>query len=217
MKTYLYYHICQLGDWQRVAREQLRAILDSGLYDAVDGLYVGVLGPSVLVLPEKCEIVYTSPDVAEAELPTLDHLHQRAMEEDFTVLYLHTKGVSSGLQGKNPLAQQAWRKYMEYFVVGQWQRCLSELQAHDAVGVQWSPRTPTHNGHYSGNFWWARSDYLRTLPQVYDVELLPPHNAHPRMRAEFWLGSRPDIRAKSLFQYPGNLYHEVIDPALYQT
>lgn len=216
MNTILYYHICQLGDWQRVAREQLQAMLESGLYDAIDRVYVGVLGPSVLVLPEKCEIIYTSADIAEAELPTLDHLHQRAMQQDFNVLYLHTKGVSSGLQGKNPQAQQAWRKYMEYFVVGQWRECLRELAVHDAVGVQWSPRTPTQNGHFSGNFWWSTSDYLRTLPRVYDVELQPPHNTQPRMRAEFWLGTRADIDAKSLFQYAGNLYHEVIDPALYR-
>jgi len=55
---------------------------------------------------------------------------------------------------------QDWVNYMCYFNIGQYGKCISELVNNDTVGCN------LHKGpvHYSGNFWWSKASYLRTLP-----------------------------------------------------
>jgi hypothetical protein len=46
--------------------------------------------------------------------------------------------------------------------------------------------------HYQGNFWWAKSSYLRTLGDVRDVRFKKAvSNQGERHKAEFWLLSKP--------------------------
>ena len=40
--------------------------------------------------------------------------------------------------------------------------CLAALRNHDLVGVHWRDKPFPH---FSGNFWWARNEYLRRLEQ----------------------------------------------------
>lgn len=214
-KVYVYYHVAQMGDWRDVVNQQLDLLQSSGLYDFMDQGYVTILGPDKF--PDfrgKFALVHHSENLAEAELPTLDDLHKRAQREDFSVLYMHTKGVSWREQGKSHEAMMAWRKYMEYFCIVQWPECLAWLGTqHDAVGVQWTNRSE-RNGHFSGNFWWTTSRYIRTLSNIHDVTV---HPGDPdRMKAEMWLGSNPDIRPKCLHTHPDNLYLKPIAPVDYE-
>lgn len=215
-KKYIYYHIAQMGEWREVVADQLNFITTTGLYDAVDGIFVGMLGNETIELPEKCQFIYRSNDLNEAELPTLNKLHEHSNREDFNVLYLHTKGVSWQSQGKNRDCLIAWRKYMEYFCVERWNECIAHLHNHDAVGVQWMNKSDAFNGHFSGNFWWSKSEYIRTLPNVNNVVLTPYHSMIPRMKAEFWLGSHENINSKSLFYYNDDFYANVIKESIYK-
>ena len=42
--TYIYYHIAQMGNWEEVVPDQIMALQNSGLYDAADKIFVGVVG-----------------------------------------------------------------------------------------------------------------------------------------------------------------------------
>jgi hypothetical protein len=80
---------------------------------------------------------------------------------------------------------------MLYFLVEEYKNCISILdEKYDTVGCDYSidldqrifngyhPYPPPP--HYSGNFWWANSNYLKTLPKLC---IQPPERNAP----EFWL------------------------------
>ena len=67
---------------------------------------------------------------------------------------------------------------MLYFLVEEWPVALHYLKDHDTVGCNYhdynSCRAPPH---FSGNFWWAKTDYLKNLPEC----------GPNKFDAEFWL------------------------------
>ena len=119
------------------------------------------------------------------EQPTLELLHAAAAKHEDPILYCHTKG------SVQPAAE--WRKRMTANVVGRWEECLLLLgKGAQAVGSHWL--TPAEwpervdSPYFGGNFWWARADYVRTLP---------PLRYDKRHEAEAWIG-RGDPRVVDL-------------------
>ena len=130
----------------------------------------------------------------------LEILQTISYSENFYCYYLHSKGVSKlNQRGRiNPI--KSWRNYMEYFIIDKYNNCIVELNSGvDAVGVKLRP-TPKGNPnntlmfwwgksnispipkHFSGNFWWSKSDYIKKLP---DIKILSKYDRH---EAEFWIG-----------------------------
>jgi hypothetical protein len=75
---------------------------------------------------------------------------------------------------------------MTYDIVVNWEHVVPLLRSNDAVGSWWhapSERTGPV-GYFAGNFWWARIEFLRTLPS--------PIMDH-RYGAEGWLGLNDGI------------------------
>jgi hypothetical protein len=104
------------------------------------------------------------------------------------VLYFHTKGITQYSE-----ATESWRLYMQYFVVDRWKDCIAKLEeGFDCCGVMWNKETPLgYWPHFSGNFWWATTDYINTLDHSY--------LDHPwRYMREFWIGSNPNVKACEL-------------------
>ena len=153
------------------------------------------------------------------EIPTLKSLKDYCdnVSEETYVLYIHHKGVTHiGNEAVND-----WRDLMMYFNVTKWRECVEQLDnGHDTAGVLW--RGNYHHLHYSGNFWWARSSYIKKLPKVrMPVEnnyfgqfgLGPPGYLH-KMDAEFWIGlGNPNAYSFQEFtvdhyttRYPPELY-----------
>ena len=192
--------------------EQLGALQDSGLYEAADRIFFGVVGGVPINLPSKFEKLFHHPDIRLAELPTLNALRKRALNETFNALYMHTKGVAYIEKGNTKEIVTFWRKYMEYFCIGKWEECVEALWEFDAAGCEF---ISTGQPHFSGNFWWARSRYLRTLPLVEEITLPEEHSTHTRMKAELWVGSNPKLRVKELFHHGLNSYCVEIRPEIY--
>ena len=219
LPTYIYYHIAQMGNWEEVVPDQIFALANSGLYDFADKIFVGIVGDMSITLPSKFEIIFHYPNIRLAEIPTLNALREHALLEEFNVLYIHTKGVAYLEKGNTKEIVTYWRKYMEHFCIGKWKECLDALDEFDAAGCEfYGPNkhfSGNTNPHFSGNFWWARSSYLRTLPRVDDVVLPEMHSA-PRMKAEFWLGSgNQNIKVRELFHHGMNPYCFEIKPEIY--
>jgi len=112
-------------------------------------------------------------EAAGWEQVTLTPLATYAAEHDGAILYAHTK------------QDGAWRRLMTARVVYEWRHLLQKLEedGYDVAGNCWrlgpGMLDPTPIPHFSGNFWIATCEYLRTLPPVRNVYAYD---------AEKWLG-----------------------------
>jgi len=209
------YNIVENGrELRAIVREQIKKIESTGLYDRLDkifyvtvGRYRSSLTASDFSLNEKRDggmsrsadkYIHLAHYTKEAgEVQTLSYLQRFCgLNPASKVLYFHNKG-SYHPSPRNDL----FRSQLNNFVLNP--RCLSALQDHDTCGWRISP-VPTV--HYSGNFWWARCEYINKLVDplsqlnnatfrhlskqigkagcLYDRE---------RYFAETWLGSAPTI------------------------
>jgi len=188
-----YMHVYQTNNWSSIVEQQLYRMKVSGLYDKMDKLYIGLLGENnTRQFGKKVEIIYhiNKPELEQSL--TLSHLHLNAHMFNGQVFYIHTKGVSHNLKNLENEPQKNWRKMMEHFVIDRWKTCKDELIRNDIVGVNWHlgegymnakaihcggiPVTP----HFSGNFWWATTNYLKTLPILIPLK--------SKYECEFWIG-----------------------------
>jgi len=166
-----FFHIATIGAYQSVVDELMDCVMGSGLIDRLEALRCCVCGNHEVHLPKHPKIrpEHLKADVSKFEFPTLQMLEAHARENPGeAVLYFHTKGVS---KPDNPCISD-WRRYMAYFALEQWQEPLGALETADTAGVDWvvfhidrmrcTSDSITYFGrdlHYSGNFWWANTDY----------------------------------------------------------
>lgn len=164
MKTYIYMHICAVNNWRDIVKRLFDRIRSSGLYDKIDQLRYTLLGDhsclsdEIFQDPKFHNIVY-SPQLDLYESVTLNKLWYAAKEEEFNVLYLHSKGVSYNGQDQRILN---WVEFLTYFNIDHHADCLEQLKENDVVGVNIYNHIMLH---YSGNFWWSKSSYLNKSTQ----------------------------------------------------
>ena len=185
----------------RLITSQMDALKRSGLEDAASTICVGVNGSHAdafavaCLAPQKAAVV-NHGSKATTEIPTLNLLRQFALEHpDWAVLYHHSKGVST------PNQADGWRRRMELVTVWGWAECVKALEGGaECAGAHWL--TPEKNPgviaspFFGGTFWWAKTDYLKTLPP------LPDATWNNRYEAETWIGKSPR-RPRVRDFYPG--------------
>jgi hypothetical protein len=168
----IYIHVSELSGWQQVLDQQYLLIQSSGLLDAADTVFLCGNGQSNTFIPwmkkqtsEKLMYAHCNPHSAFYEYPTLNFLHSQARDpgDAYQILYIHLKGLS------RPADQcmTDWRNFLQWAVIERWQECVQLLADHDCVGANWETEPWPH---FSGNFWWARSDYVATLPALIHPE-----------------------------------------------
>lgn len=168
-KNYIYIHVCCINNWKEVFINLILDIKKSGLYHKIHEIRCNVLTESNDNLSffndEKIKIIGTSSNLDSFETTTLNLLHYHSFLEDFNVLYLHTKGIK---HDKTEISNNIkdWVKYLSYFNIYKHDICINQLNFFDAVGVN-LVTNPTPGGehflHYSGNFWWSHSQYIKKL------------------------------------------------------
>jgi hypothetical protein len=193
MKIAVWYHCLLKGpginpDYAvALLQSQMNALRDSGLYSHANEVHLSVNGndSDALTLtgfaPGPCEL-HVNGD-GQSELATLRHL-QAWLTPGWFVLYFHMKGVC---YPDNPVWDR-WRKCMEKVCLWNWESCVEALGGYDAVGAHWLthkkyPMVAREHRYFGGNFWWARSDYLLTLPPV------TKDSREARYDAEVWIGN----------------------------
>ena len=170
---------------------QMSALKESGLMAAASEFIVGVNGSeadaiaAACLCDDKATVVHHGKD-SMTEIPTFQMMHEWAKQHPgWYVLYHHTKGVSSR-------AADGWRNRMEESVIWGWEDCVRWLDAgYDCCGCHWltpaqfpgSVATP----FFGGAFYWAKSDYLTTLPP------LPEPTWANRYESEVWIGKSPRV------------------------
>ena len=214
-KIALFYHVYQTKNWETLVQEQLETIKLSDLWQKAAYKHAGING-SKPFLYDFNSIVYN--EYQESEIDTLLSLYKFCLEfPKYKVLYLHTKGVSIP---PSPRATNAhlWRKYLEYFNIQHWRKCIKYLDEYDCVGTEWQlvtglTRPKPVPPHYSGNFWWANAEYINTL----DIDFLkdtkdqtPPLTL--RHQCEFWIGSKSpnffNFNSSNKNKYSNPIYKE---------
>jgi len=205
MKIYGFYFAALIGDWSPIIEEQLTKLYNSPLYKKTNKLYVRVfynnkndLNKFISKLNKDSKLVLSHTDKNEFEFGTLSLIQSLSKTENFHCYYFHSKGVSKPHLKENI---NSWRRYMEYFLIDKHDTCIKELNlGNDAVGVKLRS-TPTFLGkessnkfwwvtaglrkipeHFSGNFWWSKSDFIKKLPNITSL------SSRDRHECEFWIG-----------------------------
>jgi len=201
----VFFHVANLKYSRWVFREIYRELDKSGLLRDATEVHLSLVGKSGFRFPEKDNfILHHSTDLAYGEFATLEILHQRAQNfPSANYLYIHTKGISKFWNK----AIRDWRKYMTFFCVNEYRNAVKILGDYDACGVDLSPIPKTH---FSGNFWWARGEYLKCLPSIASISKPGAEFTHSlRHNAEFWIGMGGG-RLHSLHESGINVYQRHI-------
>ncbi len=228
--VYGFYHIYCVNDWERIVREQVHRIGESGLYEKTTKIFVGCIAFSLAdteklktLLPPKYQLDYLSLGSTGYEMKTLDLLWKKAQNEDFYLYYFHTKGVSMDghscalHQKKYPFfkmreksmkeCSEKWRLLMEYFIFDRYTCDIHALnKGFNLYGV--IPRYEGGIPYFSGNFWWADSEYIRELPDI-------DASGENRYTAEFWVGLNKKWHPYVPYHSLINMYYSPVPEVFY--
>lgn len=201
-----------------ILSEILRRIEDSGLREESDNIKICVndsgdfnLLDQDLFRNERYELVRNNHP---HEFGALELLWRDSFVHDAHLCYVHTKGIT--MVGDDRVSD--WRRYMSHFVLNEWQERVKDLEDYHCSGVnlqgspvnilrnplQWKIQSPLH---YSGNFWWSRSDHVRKLPSPL---FWTPTTERDKWRImnEMWLCQSPHSRYKCAWSSGVNHYHQ---------
>jgi hypothetical protein len=227
-KINIYINVAIVGSVNKVLADLVNNILKSGLYSACNKIYLICNGNfsqiSLDLNIPKVEVIKANSDIFKCEFPTLEKIwNDCQQEEDITVLYLHTKGVTK--PGHQTV--QDWTNYLSYFNIIKWQDRLSDLNSFDCSGVNLNGNVEDFNEHpltwgygkaplhYSGNFWWSNSSHIKKLPNP--ISWLPDGNYQRwRVMAEMWLCQPSDSKYNCAWQSNINHYIERYPIELYE-
>jgi hypothetical protein len=197
-----FYFAALMYDWEFIITDQINKLINSDLYSKTEKLYVRVyyekkddLDRFKQIIPDDKKILITYTDTNEFEYGALRIIEDLSRTEDFYCYYFHSKGVSVSEKTFFKYAKigvtyeelkknlDSWRIFMEYFLIDKYNLCLEELyNGNDVCGVQLKKTPNTEFFHYSGNFWWSSSDFIKKLPKIDSMD------TSNRYHAEFWVG-----------------------------
>lgn len=192
-----FFHIATMGEYQVIFDELITKIINSKLIDNIDELNIGVANHGGnLIQYNHDKIKYHSLINNDFEFPTLQLIEDEInkTDENIKILYLNSLGVTG-----NSIYKQSWRGYLSYFNIEQWSECIKALDnGYDTCGVDWRTDPVPH---YSGNFWWANSSYLKTLPKIQTLNKQDsPRVLTLRHNAEMYIGMNKMVKPRILHQ-----------------
>lgn len=185
-----------------IVQKQMCQFNASGLMRDCEEFHVGVNGSveseriAQSLFPRKSTVTYNGLDVFN-ENATIRLLEQWLPKHpDWLVLWCHSKGATH--DSDNPLRSN-WRECMMRNLVTNWRTCVHDLEnGCEAVGCHWmsGDKTPPGQSIFAGNFWWATSNYLRTLPSIMERDRIKVSGLgalESRYEAEVWLCNGPKL------------------------
>ncbi len=239
---YIFTHNYLINNWEELLIEQLNKIKNSGLYKNSTKLFLCGYGENK-EWKKFCDIIieYDLDDKIKLirhkdnfyEYYTLQYLWDFCnTHENSHVLYLHLKGVWSRHNTqtdvedeynptspvKNTEALLQWKNCLEYFNIERWHSCVDKLnEGYDRVGAlyNYNELEPL----YTGNFWWANSNYIKNLKKLeYKIEEEPfTAKIWCRVKCEKWINTSMNNNFYNLYNPKDlDLYHYVINPIDYR-
>lgn len=196
-----FFHICMVNHYFEIISEQLKIMVESGLYDASEIIYVGCVGEEkefdkvkqLFGSHSKIKVFAYNQDITEYEFLTLKILKSKSdTDKDFYGFYIHSKGISWNKEKneKASIGGTYWRDSMNFYTLKKWRENIKELdKGYETCGTQIRAKTEAIGMHYSGNYYWFKSEYVK---RVKPIEMV---NRKDRHQAEFWLCSANPIAA----------------------
>jgi|LakMenEpi03Aug12_release.lakeMendotaPanAssembly.Ray.scaffolds.fasta_scaffold463218_2 hypothetical protein len=181
---FIYFHIASMRYGTSIFKQIAKDIKTSGLDMAASEIHLSIVGVKKMRISLPGNVfIHENSNLQTGEFVTLKLLESHALlAPNGKFLYIHTKGITK--YWNRPIRD--WRKYMTFFMIQNFRRCIEILDTCDACGVDLVDEPVRH---FSGNFWWARGDYINSLPRIEDISsdraefiLTLRHNA------EFWIG-----------------------------
>lgn len=212
---YGFIHVGVMNDWRRILDSQIFAIKSSGLMSQTKKIYVSGAG-DMIDTPKGMELGVWTSNLKEGEVETMRFIHRMSKEISGNFWYIHTKGARWEIGSHESKCADSWREYMQYFVIYGWKNCVESLRNHDVCGVEyarseWFPEKFI----FSGNFWWARSNYIKSIIKPIIDET--PYDEY-RFKAEFFLSQgNPKVKNFHQLAMTGNLYGKIINPKVYSS
>lgn len=191
----IYYHALLWGDsWKTLVQHHMMKLYTSNLLQSAESMIIGVsafndndskwMKDLWSDFTNVSVICHDQSIIAKEERATLLLMKEwcDCHDGDSPILYFHTKGLTRG--GYNV---DLWRMFMEYYNIDRWKSAVSILSGEWVTyGVNLRSDTKNLFGndyhHYSGNFWWTKSSYVKTLSN----DFLLGSN---RWEGEFWIGT----------------------------
>ena len=190
-KTCIFIHAALLGKCQQRLTQYLDVIKNN--IKCEYSIFICFVGSDELILFEDLNVtsIRVSTNLLDFEIPTLQFLYNYCNKNiEDNVLYIHTKNVGKEIN----LCIEDQIEYMLYFLIKKYNTCLEKLKEYNTCGCDLKQHPELH---YSGNFWWARSSYINTLPspaEFNDLIKYPNSLNSLRHNQEFWICSDKNIK-----------------------
>ena len=188
----IFFHVYLKSGYSRILIDKFKKFKNSGLYASTNKIYLTLFGDvetsseflnDLKDMYPKIEFSVITNASFNNEPDTLNLMIKKANEYETNtpMLYLHTKGLSH-THPDTKRNVEAWVRYLDLYVIKEWERCVKALENNDAAGGFYveGPK------HFQGNFWWANSDYLKNLPKI------TTENYAELNRGELWILSQTD-------------------------
>jgi beta-1,4-mannosyl-glycoprotein beta-1,4-N-acetylglucosaminyltransferase len=191
-ENYCFIHSCCLEQGKTERLDYLiNKLIDTKCIDSLTNIFINNIGYKLdtnyitqfqnINNTNKCKFVITnfSQDVSLQEAVTINKMIKFSKEhKNCNILYIHTKGVRYDI---NDTKQSDWINMMLYFLLNKCQTCINLLNTdYLSVGCNYHDGSKGVAKHYSGNFWWAKSNHLDKLDYI-------PENIDVRSLVEFHL------------------------------
>ena len=214
-KKFCFIHSCYIKDVGiEILEKIISRIQETGLINHLQKIFIINIGETInedYFKNDKIKIIHFSDNIKIAENSTLNILHSFCETNvDCEILYLHTKGIRM-LNHSNKLFYkniEDWVNLMLYFLVDQYNFCFELLKKHDVVGCNYTEKDNMNNykPHFSGNFWWANSNYIKQLKK--NTNIIYDENFDKlRHESEFMILSNELLNYYSI--YNSNVNHYV--------
>ena len=170
VKKYCFIHSCNLpGVGTSKLDNIIELINSSGLINKLDTVFINNIGMPIdndylnkFDNKNKYEILNYSGNILLFENPTINRVIEFSKyNPDSYILYLHTKGITHNNNEKI----NDWINMMLYYLVEKHEGCFRNLENNkDVVGCNFLQKLDNNiPKHFSGNFWWGNSNYLKNL------------------------------------------------------
>jgi beta-1,4-mannosyl-glycoprotein beta-1,4-N-acetylglucosaminyltransferase len=166
-KTYIYFHICCLNNYEDIVKSLLFNIKNSGLYNYIDEIRCVILGqynPDLFNNYNKINIIYNSLELNLRENYIFNLFIEDSKKEDFNMLYINSKGVKYDINNKYKDNIYDLVEYLVYFNIYNYKLNVKLLEeGANVIGVNLQDKPELH---YSGNFFWTNSNHLKLLSNI---------------------------------------------------
>ena len=195
---YCFIHSCNLKNIGiNILTEIVEQLIDSNLIQQLEKIFIINIGIPIdenIYKNDKIKIINYSDNIYLYEISTINLIHTFCKyNQNCEILYLHTKGITCST---SELIID-WKNMMTHFLINKHTECFSLLKKYDAIGSNYS-NLP--HKHFSGNFWWATSNYINTLNKI-SIPFV-------RHDAEWWILSRQNVNYFELHNSGINHYQQ---------